>query len=398
MHTFRGGGRRAGARLAAKPRRTMASRWGGAIALAGAVALTVPGIAAAAAHPGPHAQAGNEFAQTNLVSDLPGQGAQIVDPNLMNPWGLAMGPATPLWAADNNAGVATVYSIAPGGTTVTKAPLTVAIPGGRTSTGDGPSPDGQVFNPTKGFVVSSTTGSGPALFLFVSESGQITAWSPAADPISGGKSAAQLVFSSTTAVFKGLAIGRTDHGTFLYAANFHDGTVDVFNSKFKQVHLLGGFTDPSIPAGYAPFGIQNLDGLIYVTYAKQNAQKHDDVAGPGHGFIDIYTTDGLLVKRLASRGALNSPWGLARAPAGFGPFGGDLLAGNFGNGRINVFTQFTGKFLGQLTDTSGNPLSIDDLWGLRFGTATTGGTHTLLFSAGINDEKDGLLGSINPAP
>jgi uncharacterized protein (TIGR03118 family) len=208
---------------------------------------------------------------------------------------------------------------------------------------------------------------------------------------------AQLVFSSKTAVFKGLAIASTGYGTFLYAANFHDGTVDVFNSKFKQVHLPGSFTDPSIPAGYAPFGIQNIGGHIYVTYAKQNAQKHDDVSGPGHGFIDIYTPGGQLVKRLASRGALNSPWGVARAPRGFGPFGGDLLAGNFGDGQINVFTPFSGKFLGQLRDTHSRPISIDDLWGLRFGTATTGGTHTLLFSAGINDEKDGLLGSINPA-
>jgi len=376
-----------------------ASRWGVPVALAGAAALAVPGIAAAAAaHPGRAAQPGGKFVQTNLVSDLPGQGAQIVDPNLKNPWGLAMGPATPLWAADNNAGVATIYAIPPGGTTVTKAPLTVSIPGARASTGDGPSPDGQVFNPTMGFVVSSTAGSGPALFIFVSESGRITAWSPAADPITGARSRAQVEFRSKTAVFKGLALARTGHGTFLYAANFHDGTVDVFNTKFNRVHLRGGFTDPAIPAGYAPFGIQNIGGLIYVTYAKQNAQKHDDVSGPGHGFIDIYTTGGQLIKRLASRGALNSPWGLARAPQRFGRFGGDLLAGNFGDGRISVFTPFSGKFLGQLRDTHGNPISIDDLWGLRFGTRITGGTHTLLFSAGINDETDGLLGSINPAP
>ncbi len=377
----------------------MASRWGVPAVLAGAVALVVPTVAAAAAaHPAQPAPASNKFLQTNLVSDLSTQGAQIVDPNLKNPWGLAFGPATPLWAADNNAGVATIYSIPPGGTSVTAVPLTVTVPGGRTSTGDGPSPDGQVFNPTKGFVIRSKAGHGPALFIFDSESGQITAWSPVADPISGGMSAAQLMFSSKTAVFKGLAIARTIEGTFLYAANFHDGTVDVFNREFQQVHLIGGFKDPSIPAGYAPFGIQNLDGLIYVTYAKQNAAKHDDVSGPGHGFIDVYTTDGLLVRRLVSRGALNSPWGLARAPAGFGPFGGNLLVGNFGDGQINVFSQFTGKFLGPLEDMTGTAISIDDLWGLRFGNKMTGGTHTLLFSAGINDESDGLLGSINPAP
>ena len=154
---------------------------------------------------------------------------------------------------------------------------------------------------------------------------------------------------------QGPAIATTDEGTFLYASNFHDGTVDVFDSNFHQVHLLGDFRDPSIPAGYAPFGIQAINGLIYVTYAEQDAQKHDDVAGPGHGFIDIFTTDGLLVKRLASRGTLNSPWGLARAPAGFGPFSGKLLAGNFGDGRINAFDQFSGDFAGQLETSTASP-------------------------------------------
>jgi uncharacterized protein (TIGR03118 family) len=210
-------------------------------------------------------------------------------------------------------------------------------------------------------------------------------------------STAQVMFSSPTAVYKGLAIATTDEGTFLYASNFHDGTVDVFDSNFHQVHLLGDFRDPSIPVGYAPFGIQAINGLIYVTYAEQDAQKHDDVAGPGQGFIDIFTADGLLVKRLASRGALNSPWGLARAPAGFGPFSGKLLAGNFGDGRINAFDQFSGDVAGHLDNEHGQPVTIDGLWGLRFGTATTGGTTTLLFSAGINDERDGLVGSINAA-
>ena len=339
----------------------------------------------------------NSYHQTNLISNRGDQGAQVVDPNLQNPWGLAFGPTNPLWVADNNAAVATVYTVNAGGTTAAKDDLTVALPGGRASTGDGPSPTGQVFNPTTGFVVGSTAGAGPARFIFSAEAGQISAWNPAADPVANGMSTAQVVFSSETAVYKGLAIAATDEGTFLYASNFHDGTVDVFDSNFHQVHLLGEFLDPSIPASYAPFGIQAIDGLIYVTYAEQNAQKHDDVAGPGHGFIDIFTTDGLLVKRLASRGTLNSPWGLARAPAGFGRFSGRLLAGNFGDGRINAFDQFSGDFAGQLHNEHGEPISIDGLWGLRFGTATTGGTTTLLFSAGINGESDGLVGSINAA-
>jgi uncharacterized protein (TIGR03118 family) len=171
--------------------------------------------------------------------------------------------------------------------------------------------------------------------------------------------------------------------------------VDVFNSRFHKVHLEGDFQDPGIPMGFAPFGIQAIRGFIYVTYAKQNAARHDDVAGPGNGFIDIYTKEGFLVKRLVSHGDLNSPWGLALAPDGFGPFSDKLLVGNFGDGLIHAYGAFSGHPGGALLDEQGQPIQIDDLWGLRFGTDTTGGEHTLLFSAGINDEKDGLVGSIN---
>ena len=348
-----------------------------------------------AAGAAPIQPAPNSYQQTNLISNRSDQGAQVVDPNLQNPWGLAFGPTNPLWVADNNAAVATVYTVNVGGTVAANRNLTIALPGGRTSTGDGASPTGQVFNPTTGFVVSSTAGAGPAAFIFSAEAGQISAWNSAADPVANGMSTAQVVFSSPTAVYKGLTIATTDEGTFLYASNFHDGTVDVFDSTFDQVHLRGDFRDPSMPANYAPFGIQAIDGLIYVTYAEQNAQKHDDVAGHGHGFIDIFTPDGLLVKRLASRGTLNSPWGLAQAPAGFGRFSGMLLVGNFGDGRITAFDQFSGEFAGQLDNEHSELLTIDGLWGLRFGTAATGGTTTLLFSAGINDERDGLVGSIN---
>jgi uncharacterized protein (TIGR03118 family) len=364
------------------------------------LAVAVPAaVAVAAAVPGGSALASglrNEFHQTNLISDLGNQGAQVVDPDLQNSWGLALGPMSPLWVADNNSGVATVYSINVGGTTAQKVPLKVTLPGGRASTGDGSSPTGQVFNPTSGFVVTSKAGSGPALFIFSAEAGQISAWSPAADPVTAGASTAQVEFSSPTAVYKGLTIARTNHHTFLYASNFHDGTVDVFNSRFHLVHLRGDFRDARLPAGYAPFGIQEIDGFIYVTYALQNAAKHDDVAGPGHGFIDVYTADGFLVKRLVSRGDLNSPWGLAEAPGGFGPFGGRLLVGNFGDGLIHVYGLFSGRPHGALLDEHHQPIQVDDLWALKFGTATTGGTGTLLFSAGVNDEKDGLVGSINP--
>jgi len=290
-----------------------------------------------------------------------------------------------------------VYRISPGGTTAAKVGLTVTLPGGRASTGDSSSPTGQVFNGTPGFVVTTKAGSGPGLFIFSAEAGQISAWNPVADPVdSQGMSTATVEFSSPTAVYKGLTMASTRDGTFLYASNFHDGTVDVFNSQYQLVHLRGHFRDRRLPRGYAPFGIQEIHGLLYVTYALQNATKHDDVAGPGHGFIDVFTNDGFMVERLVSRGDLNSPWGLALAPDGFGRLGGTLIVGNFGDGRIHSYGLFSGHPHGTLLDAHHMPIQIDDLWALTFGTAATGGTGTLLFSAGINDEKDGLVGAINP--
>ena len=317
---------------------------------------------------------------------------------MQNPWGLALSPTSPLWVADNNGGVATVYRINVGGTQVMNQGLVVTLPGSRASTGDGPSATGQVFNPTTGFTVASTSGAGPAAFIFSSESGQITAWNSMADPVTMGMSTAQVEFSSPTAVYKGLAIVNGDDGPHLYATNFHDGTVDVFDTHFNKVHLEGGFRDDDLPAHYAPFGIHAIGNRIYLTYALQKLpDMHDDMAGQGHGFVDVYTTEGHLVKRLISRGALDSPWGLAIAPSGFGPFSGKLLVGNFGDGRIGVYDRSSGDFEGHLRDEHGKIISIDGLWGLKVGTASTGGTHTVLFSAGINGEKDGLVGSINPA-
>ena len=366
-----------------RPQRSASRRAAPMWLLASAVAALT--VSAAAAPPAGAAGVGNRFHQTDLVTDNASlvPDAQLVDPNLKNPWGLALGPATPLWVADNNAAVATLYRIGAGGAGVTAVPLQVAIPGGRSSTGDGPSPTGQVFNPGSGF--------GGAKFIFASESGQITAWKPS-DGVT-----AELEFTSPSAVYKGLTMATGFEGTFLYASNFHDGTVDVFNSQFQKVSLLGGFRDPTLPAGYAPFGIQAINGFVYVTYALQNDERHDDVAGPGHGFIDIYTPDGFRVERLASRGTLNSPWGMALAPAGFANFGGKLLVGNFGDGRISVYHPLAPLAFGQLHNEQGRPIVIDGLWGLHFGTATTGGAQTLLFSAGINGEQDGLLGSITPA-
>jgi hypothetical protein len=318
-----------------------------AVAVPAALAVSVAAPAASARTHGPD----NKFRQTNLVSDLTTVGAQIVDPNLKNPWGLAFGPTTPLWVADNGTSVATLYGVSPGGATATQVPLVVTLPPMDSS------PTGQVFNPTSGFVLKSKAGMGPALFIFSSEGGQIIAWSPVADPPVSGKSTAQVKFSSRSAVFKGLTIASTRFGTFLYATDFH----------------------------------------IYVTYAKQDADRHDDVAGPGHGFIDVFTPGGFLVKRLVSRGALDSPWGLEVAPQGFGPFGGKLLVGNFGNGRIHAYGLFSGRPDGTLRTEHHKAITIGGLWALQAGTATTGGTGTLLFSAGLNGEADGLVGAINPA-
>ena len=324
--------------------------------------------------------------QTNLVSNLSTLGAALVDPALKNPWGLAAGPTTPIWVADNGTDVATIYPGDVNGSPIVKAPLTVAVPGG--------APTGQVFNPTADFVSGAALPKGPARFILSTEHGSIVAWNPATPP-AAQPTTAEVEYTDPTAVYKGLAIAATLSGSFLYASNFHDGTVDVFDTAFHKVTAPGGFVDAYLPAGYAPFGIQNIHGLIYVTYALQDDQRHDDVKGRGHGFIDAYTTDGFLVDRLASRGALDSPWGMAIAPAGFGRLAGKLLVGNFGDGRINVFDALTGGFRGQLRDEHRRPITIDGLWGLLPGNGATGGPASVLFSAGPDDEANGLLGALD---
>jgi uncharacterized protein (TIGR03118 family) len=332
-------------------------------------------------------QPGNAYHQTNLVSDLPGL-AQLTDPDLVNPWGMAAGPTTPAWVADNGTDKATIYPGFVNGSPITKAPLVVDIPGG--------APTGQVFNPTPGFMVHSGTSSGPALFIFDSEAGLVTGWNPGVPP-PPPSTQAQVGARVRHAIFKGLAIASTSGGTFLYAADFHRGRIDVFDSNFARVHLSGGFRDAKLPRGFAPFNIQELGGRLYVAYAKQDADREDEVAGPGLGFVDVYSTSGHLLRRLVRRGQLNAPWGLVLAPAGFGRFSGDLLVGNFGNGRINAYDPTTGEFRGRLRHEDGSPIQIDGLWALRFGNGVTGNPTTLLFTAGIDDEAHGLFGAIEAA-
>jgi uncharacterized protein (TIGR03118 family) len=324
------------------------------------------------------------YRQTNLISDIAGV-ARITDANLVNPWGMAAGPSTPLWISDNGTDVSTLYTGGIRGSIPTIVPLVVHIPGG--------APTGVVFNPTGDFVVSNGDVSAPANFIFSSEAGQITAWSKSVP----GSDTARTEFASDSAVFKGLALAKGDGGWHLYATDFHNGRVDVFDSKFRLVSTPGGFVDPNLPEHYAPFGIQLIDGKLYVTYAQQNADRHDDVAGAGHGFVDVYDTSGHLLKRLISGGELNSPWGLVLAPKHFGAFTGLLLVGNFGNGLIHAYDPRSGALEGGLVNTDGNPIAIDGLWGLRFGNGVMASKDTLMFTAGIGGEGHGLFGEISAA-
>ncbi|HZV72191.1 MAG TPA: TIGR03118 family protein [Conexibacter sp.] len=358
-------------------RRRWSARRLGVLVAAAALGLAVPNAASAGGN-----SHGHVFQQRNLISDIAGV-ARITDRNLVNSWGLAAGPSTPLWVADNGTGVSTLYSGAVHGSIPVAAPLVVTIPGG--------APTGIVFNPTNGFVVHAGTASAPARFIFDSEAGQITAWSPNVPP----PTQAQPAVTTPGAVYKGLAIATTRrHGTLLYAADFHGAKVDVFNDRFAPVTLPGAFTDRGLPAGFAPFDIQELGGRLYVAYAQQDAAAHDNLVGPGLGFVDVYDTRGHLLRRLVSQGQLNAPWGLVLAPHRFGGFGGDLLVGNFGDGAINAYDPRSGHFDGRLMNEDGNPIQIDGLWALRFGNGTFGTPNGLLFTAGIGEEQHGLLGEI----
>ena len=331
------------------------------------------------------------YVQTNLVSDIVGAPPQITDGDLVNPWGLVHGPATPWWVADNGAGVSTLYNTQ--SVPAVKVPLTVTIPVPEGSpAGTTAAPTGVIFNGNGGFNVSENGTSFSSLFIFDTEDGTISGWNLNFSDRTHAILAVDRSNVGKGAVYKGLAIGSNSSGTFIFATNFRFGTIEMFDSNFK---LVRSFTDHRLPQSYAPFGIQNIGGNLYVTFAKRDATKHDDVAGPGHGFVDVFDTNGNLISRLISRGSLNSPWGLALAPANFGTFSNDLLVGNFGDGHINVFDPNTGAALGSLQDSTGVPIQIDGLWSLQFGNgAAAGATNELFFTAGIDAEAHGLFGDI----
>jgi uncharacterized protein (TIGR03118 family) len=348
------------------------------------------------------------YVVTRLTSNLAGHAAAR-DPVLQNAWGIAFSPAgSPFWVNDNATGCATLYDGT--GAKITALQVAIPLPGNVVPVAScqpkdpnkppnpaPAAPTGIVWNPSASFLVPGTKI--PAIFIFSTEDGTISAWAGGLNPADSAVLAADE--SSNSAVYKGLAFAVNARGAFLFATNFHNGTVDVFgpngaDGMFTKVSLDGDFTDPDLPAGYAPFNIVSLGGDLFVTYAKQDADKHDDVAGAGHGFVDVFDTDGHFIRRFESRGRLNSPWGIARASFAFGPFSGKILIGNFGDGRINVFNN-DGRFVDQLEDVHGKPLVIDGLWTLTLGGGRNSSPDTLYFSAGPDDETNGLFGTITLA-
>ena len=312
--------------------------------------------------------------QTNLASDVPGL-AKLTDANLVNAWGMGASATSPVWIGDNGTGTSVLYT-----GTGAKVGLVVTIPG-----------DGSVT----GVLFSNVAGSfnGDA-FLFASEDGTVSGWRNAL-----GTSAENLVLADPANVYKGLAGANIGGTEYAYLANFRSGAVNVLKGDPSAPNLSGTFLDPNLPAGYAPFDVQNLGGVLYVTYAVQDGAKKDDVPGAGNGIVDAFDLQGNLIQRLVTKGVLNSPWGLALAPAGFLDVGGDLLVGNFGDGTINVFNPTSGDFIKKLADPNGNPIVIDGLWGLRFGIGGSAATaHTLFFTAGPDDESHGLFGQLVESP
>jgi len=337
---------------------------------------------------GPDAPANAEvFDVTNLVTDDQSvNAAQLTDPHLKNAWGISHSSGSPFWVSSNGGGVAVLYSVNPTTNLTTKVlvgspPSDVMIPGAGTVTG-------QAFNSA-----GSPAFNGDA-FLFVSEDGTVSGWRGAL-----GNAAETLQLASDANVYKGTTQVMVGGHAYLLSANFRAGTIDVLKGDAAAPELAGKFTDPNLPSGFAPFNVQVLGGKIYVAYAQQDAAKHDDVAGAGHGFVTEFDTNGNFLRRIATQGTLDSPWGLAIAPISFGAFAGDLLVGNFGDGRINVFNLTTLTSDGQLPGANGTPLDIDGLWALIPGNDGNGGnSSSIYFSAGPGDEMHGLFGVIAAVP
>lgn len=340
------------------------------------LALALGCAIAMAAQPG---TAAVQVSVTNLVTDdQTANAAQITDPGLVNGWGISFSPTSPFWVSSNGAGTSTVYRVDPLTQATTKVALTVSIPGAG-------NPTGQVFSGVAGQFNDNT-------FLFVSEDGTVSGWRSAL-----GTTAESL--DNVSAIYKGAAYGSVGGNSYLYAADFHGGTVNAFKGSASAPVLTGAFVDPSLPSGFAPFNVQALGGSLYVSYAEQTPGSGDETPGPGLGYVDRYDMQGNLLARIAGGGPLNAPWGMAIAPDSFGAWAGALLVGNFGDGRINAFDITTHALLGQVNGADGKPLVIDGLWGLSVGNgAGAGSIHALYFSAGPDDESHGLFGVMQAVP
>lgn len=327
------------------------------------------------------------YQRTDLTADNASTSptATNIDSNLVNAWGIARSSGSPFWISDNGTGLSTLYD----GTGAARS-LVVSIP--QPDGQPGGTPTGAVFNYTGQFPVAP---SAPAIFLFATEGGAIAGWNPGVN----ATSAIVKIKRSSTAIYKGLAIATAPQGPRLYATNFASGAVEVFDGTFHRVNVAGAFLDPNLPLNYAPFGIQNVGGNIVVTFAHRAPGSTDEDHGPGLGFVDVFDLAGRLLLRLQHGPFLNAPWGIALAPADFGRFSHRLLIGNFGDGHIHAFNAVTGKFEGTMLDQDGNMLWIDGLWALTFGgnSANNGLATELFFTAGPNDENDGLFGKITPS-
>jgi len=354
----------------------------------GWMAMALVTTIALAAAPAAQADPEGRYAVRKLVSDEANV-AEHQDTNLVNSWGIAFNPFGFVWVANAETGKSTLYD----GNGVPQSLVVTIPPKGGATQGN---PTGIVFNGGNTFLTTQAANSF-ARFIFVTEDGVLAAWAPTVNPTQ-----ALLIKdnSPSGAQYKGLALSAGGKVQLLYATDFHNGKIDVWDSSFAPVTLpAGAFSDPKIPAGFAPFGIQAINGNLYVTYAKQDADRHDDVAGKGLGYVDVFDPNGQLLDRFISKGPLNAPWGLALAPAGFGEFSNTLLVGNFGDGRINAFDLVSGKHLGALKGANGRPLEIDGLWGLAFGNGLNDQpVNTLFFTSGPDDEEHGLYGRIDALP
>jgi uncharacterized protein (TIGR03118 family) len=330
----------------------------------------------------PIAAFGGPFVQTNLSSNIPGL-AVNTDSSLINPWGISFAATSPLWISNQGSLNSTLHN-----GDGSQLGLVVTIPGAI-------GPTGQVFNSTSSSTSFVLSNGSKATFLFATLDGTVAGWNGAA-----GTTALQSFTSTSGGVFTGLALGNNAAGDFLYAADFANAAIQVINSSFGGTSLPGSFTDPGLPSGYAPYNIQNIGGQLYIEYAQIDPITHEAAIGAGLGIVSVFDTSGNFIKRLISNGgALNAPWGVTIAPAGFPQFGGALLVGNFGDGTINAYDPGTGTFLGTITDAANNAIANKGLWGIGFRTGGTGfDPNSLYFVAGINDEADGLFGAIGAAP